>query len=354
MEDRRRRRSRLIGTLAQFPTRADILRVVERFRLRINLKHRFAMPVTLDAVVDHYVERELPILRYGTQQSHLSTLKRWILPRWGSYLLEQVKPVDVEEWLRSVALAPKSKANIRSLFHLIYVHARRRELTDSNPIDLVRQSAGRKTIPRTLSMREIRLLLQQLVEPYRTMVLVAACLGLRVSEIIGLQWGDFNWEDLTLLVKRSVVHGRVGDTKTEASQLPLPVDPRLAPILQEHWKRSLHQRPEDWVFGNRDGRPRWQESILHRHLKPAAARAGLGRIGWHTFRHSYSTLLRSAQVDLKVQQELLRHSTIQSTIDVYTRAVPKQKRAANRLVVGSLLRAQNQKQSVAARCVNGT
>ena len=79
MEDRRCRRSRVIGTLAQYPTRADILRVVERFPLRINLKHRFAVPVTLDAVVDHYVEQELPILRYGTQQSHLCTLNRWIL-----------------------------------------------------------------------------------------------------------------------------------------------------------------------------------------------------------------------------------------------------------------------------------
>jgi len=343
VENRRCRRSRLIGTLAQYPTRTDILRVVERWRLRINVKHRFAMPVTIDAVVNHYVEQELPILRHETQQSHLCTLNRWILPRWGHYLLEQVKPVDVEEWLRSLLLAPKSKANIRSLFHLIYVHARRWELTDSNPIDLVRQSAGRKTIPRTLSPREIGLLLRQLAEPYRTMVLVAACLGLRASEIVGLQWGDFNWDDLTLLVKRSVVHGRVGDTKTEASQLPLPVDPRLARILQEHWKQSLHRGPEDWVFGNREGKPRWQESILHRQLKPAALRAGLGKIGWHTCRHSYSTLLRGAQVDLKVQQELLRHSTIQSTINIYTRAVPKQKRAANRLVVGILLRAQIRK-----------
>jgi len=46
-EGRRCRRSRMIGTLAQYPTRTDILRVVERLRLRINLKHRFAMPVTL-------------------------------------------------------------------------------------------------------------------------------------------------------------------------------------------------------------------------------------------------------------------------------------------------------------------
>jgi integrase len=337
------RRSCLIGTVPQYPTRADVLRVIERFRVRINLKHRFARPVILDAVVDHYVKQELSVLRYGTQQSHLSTLRRWILPRWGDCLLEQVKAVDVEEWLRSLPLAPKSKINIRSLFHLVYVHAQRWELTDGNPIDLVRQSGGRKTIPRTLSAREIGLLLRQLAEPYRTMVLVAGCLGLRVSEIIGLQWGDFNWEDLTLLVKRSVVHGRIGDTKTEASQLPLPIDTRLARILQEHWKRSVYRQPQDWVFANRDGRPRWQESILHRQLKPAAMRAGLGRIGWHTFRHSYSTLLRAAHVDLKVQQELLRHSTIQSTVNIYTRAVPKEKRAANRLVVGSLLRAQNRK-----------
>ena len=160
--------------------------------------------------------------------------------------------------------------------------------------------------------------------------------------------GDFNWDDLTLLVKRSVVHGRVGDTKTEAPRLPLPIDARLAEALQEQRRRNLYVGPQDWVFANPAGGPRWQESILHRQLKPAAMRAGIGKIGWHTFRHSYSTLLRGAEVDLKVQQELLRHSTIQSTINIYTRAMPKQKRAANRLVVGSLLRAQNRKSRVAA------
>jgi len=227
----------MIGTLAQYPTKSDALRIVERFRMRLNLKHRFARPVTLDALLDHYVEQEFPQLRHGTRQAHLCSLRRWIRPRWGACLLEEIKPMAVEQ--------------------LIYVHARRWELTDSNPIDLVRQSAGRKTIPRTLSAREIGLLLRQLDEPYRTMVLVAVCLGLRVSEIIGLQWGDFNWDDLTLLVKRSVVHGRVGDTKTEASRLPLPIDARLAEALQEQRRRNLYVGPQDWVFANPAGGPRW-------------------------------------------------------------------------------------------------
>ena len=73
-----------------------------------------------------------------------------------------------------------------------------------------------------LTPGEIRLVLAQLVEPYHTMVLVAACLGLRASEIVGLQWQDFNWEDLTVFIRRGVVNGRSGDTKTEASQNRCP------------------------------------------------------------------------------------------------------------------------------------
>jgi len=153
-------------------------------------------------------------------------------------------------------------------------------------------------MPRVLTPGEIRLLLAQLAELYHTMVLVAACLGLRASEIMGLQWQDFNWEDLTVLIRRGVVNGRSGDTKTEASQKSLPIDPRLARSMQELWKRTLHQGPQDWVFANKAGRPRGQQNILHRHLRPAALRAGIGKIGWHTFRHSYSTMLRGAGTDI--------------------------------------------------------
>jgi integrase len=188
-EGHRYRRSTSVGTLAQYPTKTDALRVIEPLRLRLNLHHRFGRPVSVGALVDRYIEHELPERRHSTQQSHSSTLNRWIRPRWGDHLLEQVKPVAVEEWLRSLALAPKTKVNLRSLFHLIYEHARRWELTDRNPIDLVRQRGGRRCIPRVLTPGEIRLLLQQLTEPYHTMVLVAACLGLRASKIMGLQWG---------------------------------------------------------------------------------------------------------------------------------------------------------------------
>src|SRR5207237_5171871 len=127
-----------------------------------------------------------------TQQSYRSALKHWISARWGDFLLDQVTPLAVEQWLRSLSLAPKTKLNLRTIFHVIYTYALRWNFTDRNPIALVRQSGGRRAIPRILTVLEPGAwrLLEQIDAPYRTMVLVAASLGLRASEIIGLQWGD--------------------------------------------------------------------------------------------------------------------------------------------------------------------
>jgi integrase len=72
-------------------------------------------------------------------------------------------------------------------------------------------------------------------------------------------------------------------------------------------------------------------------LVPAAKKAGIGQIGWHTFRHSHSTLLHALGVDLKVQQELLRHADVRTTMNIYTQAVPKALREANSKVVRLVL-----------------
>ena len=282
-----------MGTVKQYPTRADALHAIEPFRVWLNLGHRYGRPITVGALATRAIEEELPFRRYSTQQSYRSALKHWICARWGDFLLDQVTPLAVEQWLRSVSLAPKTKLNLRTIFHVIYTYALRWNFTDRNPIALVRQSGGRRAIPRILTVEEIRRLLEQLDPPYRTMVLIAASLGLRASEIMGLQWSDFDWENHTVLIRRGVVNGRIGDTKTEASRKALPLDSPLADaLLQLRSSQTPHTRPDDWVFGNRFERPRSQQDILRRHIKPAALRAGLGKIGWHTFRHSYSTLLR--------------------------------------------------------------
>jgi integrase len=168
------------------------------------------------------------------------------------------------------------------------------------------------------------------------MVLVAQCLGLRISEILGLQWGDFNFEKRTVLVQRGVVGGRVDEVKTEYSRDDVPLDPRLAEVLLAWRSLSMFSRDMDWVFANPDtGKPFHQESLQKRPIKNAARLAGLGEgIGWHTFRHTYRSWLDETGAPMKVQQELMRHASIQTTMNVYGRAMAETKRRANSQVVG--------------------
>jgi integrase len=256
-----------------------------------------------------------------------------------------VKPLLVEEWLSELNLAPKSKGHIRSIMHILFNWAMKWELIDldkMNPMKLVRVEGSSKRLrqPRTLTVKEFRLLLERLEEPIRTMCIVAACLGLRASEVAGLQWGDFDWGNRQIHIQRGFVIGHVDEVKTTNSNRSLPVHRALATLLLEYKKETAPDAKDtDWLFPSPygTGRPRWPWTIQRTHLLPAGIRAGLGRIGWHTFRHSYSTLLRALRVDLKVQQELLRHADIRTTMNIYTQAMPDAMRRANSRVVEMVL-----------------
>ena len=294
---------------------------------------------TFGALLDRYVEKELSE-RYSTRKSYLSNIRVHIRPRWGEYPVDKLKPMAMEQWLRDLSLAPKSKTHIRGIMHLVFKCAERWGIIElgKNPVSLVRVKNASKRLkrPRVLDVAEYFELLKHLDEPHRTMVLVAQCLGLRVSEILGLQWGDFSFENRSVLVQRSVVGGRVDDVKTEYSKDDVPLDARLAEALLSWRAASFFPRDTDWVFANPvTGRPYHQESLRKRQLQRAAKLAGLGEdIGWHTFRHTYRSWLDETGAPMKVQQELMRHASIQTTMNVYERAMTETKRRANSQVVG--------------------
>jgi len=178
-----------------------------------------------------------------------------------------------------------------------------------------------------------------LKEPYRTMVLIAQCLGLRVSKIVGLKWGDIDFDNLSLLVQRSVVHGREGSVKTEYSHDSVPLDADLGKVLLAWRERTPFRNPADWVFANpKTGKSYHQEQIQKKHLRPAAEKAEIGAgVGWHTFRHTSRSWLDETGASLKVQQELMRHASIQATMNVYGKAMSNTKREANSKVVRLVL-----------------
>jgi integrase len=325
-----------VGTAEQYPTEAAALKAADAIRLAVNDSRYQPKPVIFETVIERYLREELPE-RFSTRVSYESVLRTRIKPQWGNVHLKQIRALEVEKWLGLLSLAPKTKANIRNLMHLLFECARRWELTVTNPIELVRQSSRRAKTPRRLTIEEFRALLSELSEPYRTMAILAGCLGLRISEILGLQWTDIDLLNSKMSIRRSVVQGHLGPVKTAYSEADLPLSPDISRALTRWYSRAAHRAGGDFVFASNSGKPVWADASREQVLIPAGERAGLGRIGWHTLRHTYATVLEQLGARMKVAQELLRHADIQTTMNIYTGAMEKDKREAANRVAQALL-----------------
>lgn len=147
-----------------------------------------------------------------------------------------------------------------------------------------------------------------------------------------LKWKDVDVEAKQIHVTRSIVQNVVGICKTESSQKPVPADDDLVEARQQWRGQITNKLPEDWLFASPVHQGRWPylaQQIMRHHILPVARKFGISKkLGWHTFRHTYSTLLRSTGAELKIMQELLLHSTIRVTLDTYTQAVTTEKRSA--------------------------
>jgi integrase len=334
-------KSMLIGTVEKYPNQSDAERAVENLRIKINARNpqqRFHS-VTVGALIDRFENEYVPKrCRKLTQKTYHSLFENHIRRKWGSEFVGDVRTMAVEEWLESEPHSRHVKYHVRNLMHTLYQAALRWEMVERNPIDLVRQSRRRLKKPRALTPAEFKALLAHLPEPYKTMVVTVACLGLRVSELLGLQWGDVDFESLAVNIRRSVVEGEINPTKTEASESALPLDPDLAGVLLAHKARCSCSDESAFVFGGRSGKPPWPDTVLADYIKPAAVKAGIGNIGWHTFRHTYSTLLHSLGAKPVVQKELLRHADLTTTLNLYTQAISPEKRETTSKVVDVLWR----------------
>jgi integrase len=124
----------------------------------------------------------------------------------------------------------------------------------------------------------------------------------------------------------------------------------LASVLQDWRQRAPFKGETDWLFANpQTGRPYHEESIQQKPLRKAAIAAGVGLgLGWHVFRHTYRSRLDATGAPLKVQQELMRHASITTTMNVYGKARPNIKREANSKAVSMVLKKEEREPAVPA------
>ena len=274
--------------------------------------------------LDRYAGSGRDSVRANTRREYRRLLVNFAL----TYFDREVRVRDLDratvqhfvDWLttrpgREGRLCDRSIANVLTPLRLALDAAVAEGLLDANPAEQVvlpRRRAGRAWSVherRYLTRAELGRLLDEVPAKWRSLFELLAATGLRISEAIGLRWSDLVLDGQTphLHVKRAIVKGVIVAPKSRHGARLIPLTPELAAILHTH---RPHDAAEDaFVFPGRDGAPSDQGSLRRRVLVPAAERAGLSGVGFHTLRHTCaSMLIESGLSPLRLQRWMGHHS----------------------------------------------
>jgi integrase len=318
-------RSQKIAPVADYPRRSEVLGLFQSFMAKLNeVGYSAEATVTvLDFVEKVYLPRVTEQLKPSTVSSY-----RW---QWNSLLrdhfvarrtkVRDFRTVDAEQLLQAIArnnpaFTHTTFARLKSLLSGIFSHALRMGvITGSNPISPIGIPRGRQSSETyAYSLEEIERILDVLPEPAKTAFAVAAFAGLRQGEIRGLDWLDYNGENVSVV--RSVWRKHVSPPKTLQSQAAIPVIKPLRDLLDG-------MRPKNAVgsiFKGELGRPLDLHNLARRVIRPTLALHGLAWHGWHAARRGLATNLHRLGTPDRIIQRILRHTNIAVTMRSYVKA----------------------------------
>ncbi|MCB0828871.1 MAG: site-specific integrase [Solirubrobacterales bacterium] len=303
-------------------TRDDYLRDLNRYIVP-NLGH---LPVS--AIRPSHIRKLVKWLESEDEQGKLRAEER----RSARAASEGVEALSLPLEVKPTYLADATIKRILAPLRACLATARGDNLIGHNPADRIalsprdeqhRIDTGTDTdelVVKALTTDELSLFLDCCPERWRLFFDVLAATGIRVSESFALRWRDLRLEgsDPVLKVRRAYVKGRFGPPKSRAGRRDIPL-----PLTVTDDLKTLRQRTEGLgesglVFPARNGAPLRQENVRRRALVPTAKLAGVGWIGFHTFRHTCATRLFAAGRNAVQVQRWLGHASPAFTLSVYT------------------------------------
>ncbi len=332
-----KRKSQTIGTKQEYPSKSAAWKAVKPLA-------RVSTTPTVSTLIEQYMQEKMPT-RLDTRRGYESWISVHILPKWGQHRITDLQARPVEVWLNTLPLAPKSRVHIRGILSSLWKFAMwKQDLSvQVNPMSLVsiKDASKRLRQPRSLTVEQFRLLLSHLREPFGLMALVCVCFGLRISECLALRWSDVDWLNCLLRVERGIVEQNVDEVKTDESRKSLVIANDLLERLKL-WKQTTEfSGNDDWIFASpiKLGRQPYSYTGFWRELDRAGQECGIGHIGTHTFRHSYRMWIDAVGTPIGVQQKLMRHADIRTTMNIYGDAASADMREAHEKVVRMALAA---------------
>lgn len=309
-------------------------------------------------------------VKQGTVDSYRCMYDYYIRDVLGDKMLSDIRSDELQRFFNDMSRTGYSKATLSLTSVVIgsmFRQAVKNDLIGRNPVDACSLPRGRRKVAERQALTEVqqeRLLSAARGNPVEGILLLALGTGMRIGEITGLQWGDINWKKNELYVRTTLKQRRENRNfyldlpKTGSSARTIPLLPEMLRVLrQEQAKRKAERkeagsswRPiagmEQLVFLQKDGTPVSGQLVrqqltrlidgMNGQLSSAAKRKTdtpvdvrelepMPHLTPHVLRHTFATRAIEQGIPPKVVQELLGHSSITMTLDLYTHVLPQTK-----------------------------
>lgn len=306
-------------------------------------QQRGMLTTNSSTTVQEYMEQWLEeihksVVKLSTYKNYQDLLRNYIIPGLGKIKLQSLTPQQVQAFYSKKmkdGLAPKTINNIHGLLHKALSNAVKWNVVSRNVCDAVTPPRVARKEKTVLTAEQARNLLKQIknhrMEALFTLAIVT---GMREGELLALRWQDIDFTGYSLQVKRTVRYikgyGHVeSEPKTVKSRRKIMLPLFAVEVLLIHKAQQEEQRREcanawvdkDLVFATAMGNY-LALTTLRRAFNGILKQAGLPHMRFHDLRHSAATILLSRGTHPKVVQEILGHSQISMTLDVYSHVLP--------------------------------
>jgi len=328
----RLRRSEVVGTVAELPTRRKALQVLFQKLRAINSGEArpHAIRTFKEFVENDWVPVILPTLKYATQKHYRYMLDSHLIPTFGQKQLRDLTREDLQQFLvrkLNGGLSWETVHHLKCGLSKILGVAEEWHYVEDNLARKTklprRQYTGAREV---LQPDQVKNLTDKVKDPVRSITLLLVLTGLRIGELLALRWGNVDLDARILRVVETVYDGHFDKPKTKRGKRAIPIGVETANVLAS--LRPESPDPMRLVFADSDGKPLDRWNLLRKHLKPAAKRSGLSGVTWHLLRHSHATMLDVVGTPIGTMQSLLGHSTPEITREVYLHAIPEEQRRA--------------------------
>jgi len=341
------RKPRRIPLGPSWLTRAEAERLRDDYLAAINQAHVGIGGAILFRDFARIYERDvLSTLASNTRERAKSVLKNHLNPEFGGLMLRELTLESLQSYfvrLQTTALSAESIDKTKDVLSALLRTAVDYGRLSTNPVEKIRLKKRKLTKPKPfIRVDQFYDLLELIAEPYATMVYVAVFTALRVSELAGLLWRNVGVDAIT--IEQRYCRGDWDEPKSDASRATIAVDDHVIERIQElksievvvragrakrRYKAVKSDGGDDLVFQSvKTGVPIRDNTVLSRHIKPAARKLGIGWVNWQVLRRSCATWMDQAHVNVKDAQGLMRHSRASTTQDVYQQVVPESQRKA--------------------------